>query len=62
MNTKIRNSLFFTICFSIIFSNIPGGIQLNFIGGSIGNQLVLYPLLVGLIYTLYCKKNIRIYL
>lgn len=59
VNTKIRNSLFFTICFSIIFSNIPGGIQLNFIGGSIGNQLVLYPLLVGLIYTLYCKKKYK---
>lgn len=59
MNTKIRNSLFFTICFSIIFSNIPEGIRLNFIGGSIGNQLVLYPLLVGLIYTLYCQNKYK---
>ena len=59
VNTKIRNSLFFTICFSIIFSNIPEGIRLNFIGGSIGNQLVLYPLLVGLIYTLYCQNKYK---
>ena len=36
---------------------------MNFLGGSVGNQLVFYPLFLGFIYTIYCQykyKNIFI--
>ena len=61
MNKKIRDLLFFIIVFSLIFNNIPEPIQMNFIGGPVGNKLVFYPLFIGFIYTGYCNykyKNI----
>lgn len=57
MNIKVRDSLFFMMSFALIFNNIPKAVQLNFIGGIMGNQLALYPLIVSLIYTLYCEKK-----
>lgn len=63
MNNKIHNILFFIISIFIIFNNIPKVIQMNFLGGSVGNQLVFYPLFLGFIYTIYCQykyKNIFI--
>lgn len=63
MNNKIHNILFFVISTFIIFNNIPKVIQMNFLGGSVGIQLVFYPLFLGFIYTIYCQykyKNIFI--
>lgn len=63
MNNKIHNILFFIISIFIIFNNIPKVIQMNFLGGSVGNQLVFYPLFLEFIYTIYCQykyKNIFI--
>ena len=57
ISTKIRDCLFFMISFALIFNNIPKAIQLNFIGGAMATQLALYPLIAGLIYTLYCEKK-----
>lgn len=61
MNIKIIDKIFFLICFCLIFLNIPKFIQMNFIGGILGDKLVVYPLFVGFIYTIYCQykyKNI----
>lgn len=55
MNSGYRNIIFFFICFFLIFNNVPKAIQMNFIGGPVGNKLVLYPLLVGFVYTVWCQ-------
>ena len=63
MNTKARDILFFIICISLIFNNVPKPIQMNFIGGLVGNKLVFYPLFAGILYTVWCEwkyKNILI--
>lgn len=63
MSVKIRDWLFRIICFTLIFNNIPKPIQMNFIGGPVGNKLVFYPLLIGFIYTAYCQwkyKNVLV--
>ena len=64
MNKKAINILFFLISLFLIFNNVPKIIQMNFIGGgTLGNKLVFYPLIIGLIYTIYCQykhKNILI--
>lgn len=58
MNNKIRDGIFFIICLSLIFNNIPKPIQMNFIGGPLGSKLVFYPLFLGMIYTFWCAlKN-----
>lgn len=64
MNRKIINILFFLIVFSIPFNVIPKIVQLNFIGSGLGKQLLLYPFIIGVIYTLYWQyktKDIFIY-
>ena len=62
MSRKVRDFCFFYICILLIFNNIPKFLQMNFIGGSIlSNKLVFYPLFIGFIYTIYCQikyKNI----
>ena len=61
MNRKICDILFFFICLFLIFNNIPKIIQMNFLGGFLGNKLSFYPIFIGLVYTSYCQykyKNI----
>lgn len=63
MSLPIKNCIFFIIVSSLIFNNIPKPIQMNFIGGPVGNKLVFYPLLIGFIYTAYCQckyKNVLV--
>lgn len=63
MNKKIKNTLFVCISIFLIFNNIPKVIQMNFLGGSVVNKLVFYPLFIGFIYTIYCQykyKNILV--
>lgn len=63
MNTKYRDFLFFTIIFFLIFNCIPKPIQLNFLGGMLGNKLFIYPLIIGFIYSFYIYlKGHRIFI
>lgn len=55
MNNKIRDTILFLITFTFVFNNIPIMLQMNFIGGPIGNKLAFYPLLMGIFYTLWCE-------
>ncbi len=59
MNLKICNVIFFVLCFSLTFYYIPEPIQINFIGGIVGNKLVFYPLIVGFFYTGYCQYRYK---
>ena len=57
----LKDLIFFFISFMLIFSNIPQMLQINVIGGLVGNKLVFYPLVAGFIYTAYCQwkyKNV----
>lgn len=63
MSSKIKNQLFFLICFTLIFNNIPKVLQMNFIGSVLGDKLVFYPLIIGFVYTIYCEykyKNVLV--
>lgn len=63
MDIKIKNRLFFVICFVLIFNNIPNILQMNLIGSILADKLVFYPLFIGCIYTIYCQykyKNVLI--
>ena len=61
MSLKIRNTIFFLLVFFLAFNNIPKPVQLGFLGGPVGGNLVVYPLLAAFAYTFYCQykyKNI----
>lgn len=63
MNKRVCDILFFTLCICLIFLNIPKMIQMNFLGSVVGSKLVFYPLIIGLVYTVYCEykyKNVLI--
>ena len=63
MNKKIRDVIFWCICFSIPFVDIPNFASMYFIGGQVGNKLVFFPLVLGVGYSLYCQwkyKNVLI--
>lgn len=55
MNKRYRDILFFLMCAVLIFIDIPMQIRLNFLGGPVGSKLVVYPLLVGFLYTAWCR-------
>ena len=60
---KIYNVIFFIVCLTLIFNNIPKIFQIGFISGLIGDKLIFYPLFIGFVYTIYCQykyKNILI--
>lgn len=60
MNRRVRDTLFFYICFLLIFNDVPKMLQVNFFGGSIlGNKLSFYPLIIGMIYTIWCQYRGR---
>ena len=59
MNKKIRDNIFLVICCALIFNNVPEAIQLNSIGGVMGKKLLIYPLLVGFVYTAYCQYKYK---
>lgn len=61
MNTKFIDFLFAFLVFSLPFKYIPRVIWQTFLGGPFGQDLVVYPLLIGFIYTAYCQwkyKNV----
>lgn len=59
LNPKVRDVIFSLMVFTLIFNNIPKPVQMNFIGGVIGNKLIFFPLLAGIIYTIYCQYKYR---
>lgn len=52
-NQKICDVLFFSISFSFCFNEIPERLQIPSIGGPIGVNLVVYPLIISVVYSLY---------
>ncbi len=61
MNRKFIDILFVFLVFSLPFKYIPNALWQNFLGGPFGQDLVVYPLLIGFIYTMYCQckyKNV----
>lgn len=59
MNTNIRNSLFLLICICLPFLFVPKVLQRNFIGGPIGSELIVYPIIMSYGYTLYCQLKFK---
>jgi len=59
MNINNRNSLFLLICICLPFLFIPKVLQLNFVGGPIGSELIVYPIIMSYGYTLYCQHKFK---
>ncbi len=59
MNTKIRNTIFFLMVFSLIFNNIPRSVKLTVLGGPVGGKLVVYPLVAALLYSFWCQYKYK---
>ena len=57
MNISIRNRMFFLICICIPFLFVPKVFQFTFIGGPIGTELVVLPIVVAYVYTICCLKK-----
>ena len=55
--------IFYFISFFIIFNNVPKTLEINFISGPLYGKLVFYPIILGIIYTIYYQhkyKNILV--
>lgn len=64
MNQKICDILFGSIVLFLIFNKVPANMNLRFWGGPFGEHLSIYPLIVGIGYTLYCQwkyRNVFVY-
>lgn len=59
MNSTCRNYLFFLICICLPFLFVPKGLQFTFIGGPIGTELIVLPILCAYLYTGYCWRTNR---
>lgn len=58
MKKNIKNTIFFSICFLLIFNDIPKMLQMNFLGGEIlGHKLSIYPMIIGIIYTIWWQHS-----
>ncbi|MDU5281701.1 MAG: O-antigen ligase family protein [Dialister sp.] len=61
MNRKYVDIIFAFIIFSLPFKYIPQVLWQTILGGPFGQDLVIYPLLIGGVYTAYCQwkyKNV----
>ena len=56
MNYLLKNRLWFLMVLFTIFATIPQMIRLNFIGAVFAEKLSFFPLLVGLLLTLFYEK------
>ena len=56
---KIIDGLFFCISFMLIFTKIPKEIQMSFFAGNMGDKLAIYPILIGMLYTIYCHNKYK---
>lgn len=64
MNYRIVDGLFGCLVFTLPFIYIPFDLWQILLGGPYGTNLVVYPLLAGFIYTLYCQlryRNVLVY-
>ena len=59
MSIHCRNRLFLFICICLPFLFIPKVLQLNFIGGPIGSEMIVYPIIMSYVYTLYCQFKFK---
>ena len=59
MNQKVIDILFSILVFSLPFKYIPKLFWQTFLGGPFGQDLVVYPLLMGFVYTCYCQWKHR---
>lgn len=53
IDSRIRDVLFFLIAALFMFSEIPEFLQVPLLGGPLPNDFVIYPLIIGLMYTTY---------
>lgn len=61
MNKKIRDSLFACMVITLLFTNIPKFMQINFLFGSFSRRLTVFFVCIGLLYTLYLAIKTRLY-
>lgn len=54
---KMRDRIFIFICLCMPFLCTPKILNMDFIGGPVGRQLILYPILFLFIYTVYAIIN-----
>lgn len=54
---KIRDRIFFFMCLCMPFLCTPKVLNMNFLGGPVGKQLILYPILLLFFYTMYVTIN-----
>lgn len=59
MNRKVIDTLFVILVFSLPFKYIPRELWQTFLGGPFGQDLIVYPLLIGFVYTAYCQYKYR---
>lgn len=57
MNIKSRNVLFFLICFCMPFIYVPKILHFTIIGGPIGKNLILIPIILFYVYTFHNWKK-----
>lgn len=55
MNRKFIDGLFIFLVFSLPYIYVQRIFWQPFLGGPFGNSLVVYPLIIGYIYTGYCQ-------
>lgn len=59
INSKVRDVLFFLLCFTLPFIHIPEFLRLKFILLPDFSRLSNYPLFLGMLYTAYCQIRYR---
>lgn len=55
MNRKIIDIIFMFLIFTLPFKYVPRILWQISLGGPFGQDLVMYPLLIGFVYTVYCQ-------
>lgn len=56
-NKRNYNLLLFIIIIALVFNDIPEILRLNFIAGIMAEKLSIYPIIVGIIYTIRNKPK-----
>lgn len=50
---KVRDRIFILLCLCIPFVWTPKILNMDFIGGPVGKELIFYPILLLFVYTFY---------
>ncbi len=59
LNRKIIDTIFISLIVCLMFEGIPKILYFRFLGGPITAKLVWMPLVIGLLYTLYCNYKYK---